>query len=265
MASKAPGWLVGCGIGCGLALTLGLVAGGVGAVFYNRMLGDIDRATEIRAEVERRFDTPEDFTPEANGAVAPDRLERFLQVRRALDPLCPRFDNTVGRIEEIGEDGPGFGEIFGVMRGALGFPRLMADYVGARNQALLDAEMGLGEYTYIYVMTYGTGPASDDEERRTLSKPLSRRVRRAMVGMLERQRELLATQETGTEQLALLVSEIEELHSDDRRRPWQDGLPEPIASSLQAKREDLSLLACPLASDFALGRTERHGLTVRGD
>ena len=27
----------------------------------------------------------------------------------------------------------------------------------------------------------------------------------------------------------------------------------------------LALLACPLASDFALGRTERAGLTVRGD
>ena len=27
----------------------------------------------------------------------------------------------------------------------------MADYLATRNQALLDAEMGLGEYTYIYV------------------------------------------------------------------------------------------------------------------
>ncbi len=199
--------------------------------------------------------------------VTADRLERFLQVRRALDPLCSRFDNVIGRIEEIDnrEESPGIREIFGVMGGALGFPRLMTDYVGTRNQALLDAEMGLGEYTYIYVMAYCTGPATGEDEQRSLNKALSRRVRRAMIGMVERQRALLAAQEAGAEQLALLDGEIEALHSDDRRRPWQNGLPALIADSLQPEREELARLACPLASDFALGRTERHGLTIRGD
>ena len=86
-----------------------------------------------------------------------------------------------------------------------------------------------------------------------------------MVGMVERQRALLVSQETGSEQLTLLDGEVESLHSDDRRRPWQDGLPALIADSLQPERDELARLACPLASDFALGRTERHGLTVRGD
>ena len=112
---------------------------------------------------------------------------------------------------------------------------------------------------------YSTGPATDKDEERARNKPLSRRVRRATLGMLERQRALLDAQETGTEQLALLDAEIEALHSDDRRRPWQDGLPALIADLLQPEREELARLACPLASDFALGRTERHGLTVRGD
>ncbi len=267
MASKVPRWLMGCGVGCGVVVVLVLAAMTVGAVSFNRMLGDVDRATEMRAELEERFDTPESFTPAADGSVAPDRLERFLQVRQALEPLCSRFDNTFGRIEEFDdrEEPPGMGEMFGLLGGALSFPRLMTDYVGARNQALLDAEMGLGEYTYIYVMAYTAGPAEDGQEERHLAKPLSRRIRRNVPGMLERQRALLAAEGERTQELALLDGEIEALRADDSRRPWQDGLPSPVADSLRAGQEELQRLACPLAADFALGRTERMGLTIRGD
>ncbi len=267
MASKVPRWLMGCGVGCGAAVVLVLAAMTVGAVSFNRMLSDVDRATEMRAEIEQRFDTPDNFTPAADGAVAPGRLERFLQVRQALEPLCSRFDNTLGRIEEIDqrEEAPGIGDMFGLLGGALSFPRLMTDYVAGRNQALLDAEMGLGEYTYIYVMAYSAGPAEERQQEQQLERPLSRRVRRNVAGMLERQRALLAADGEGTRELALLDAEIEALRADDSRRPWQDGLPPTVADSLDAGQEELQRLACPLAADFALGRTERRGLTIRGD
>ncbi len=267
MASKVPRWLMGCGIGCGVVVVLVLAAMTVGAVSFNRMLGDVDRATEMRAEIEERFDTPENFTPAADGAVPPDRLERFLQVRQALDPMCSRFKNTIGRIEELdsSDEAPGIGDIFGVLSGALSFPKLMTNYMGARNQALLDAEMGLGEYTYIYVMAYSTGPAADPQEEQLLERPLSRRIRRNMPGMLERQRALLAAEGEGSQELALLDGEIEALRADNSRRPWQDGLPPAIAHSLALGQEELQRLACPLAADFALGRTERQGITIRGD
>ena len=267
MASKVPRWLMGCGVGCGVVVVLVLAAMTVGAVSFNRMLGDVDRATEMRAELEERFDTPENFTPAADGSVAPDRLERFLQVRQALDPMCSRFDKTLGRIEEFDEreESPGIGDMFGLLGGALSFPRLMTDYVAGRNQALLDAEMGLGEYTYIYVMAYSTGPAENRQEEQLLERPLSRRIRRNMPGMLERQRALLAADGGEPGELALLDGEIEALRADNSRRPWPDGLPSPVADSLHAGQEELQRLACPLAADFALGRTERQGITIRGD
>ena len=267
MASKVPRWLLGCGVGCGVVVVLVLAAVTVGAVSFNRMMGDVDRATEMRAELEERFDAPENFTPAADGSVAPDRLERFLQVRQALEPLCSRFDQVLGRIEEIDEreKAPGIGDMFGLLGGALSFPKLMTDYVAGRNQALLDAEMGLGEYTYIYVMAYSTGPAEDRQEEERLERPLSRRIRRNAAGMLERQRALLAADGEGTGELALLDDEIEALRADGSRRPWQDGLPSAVADSLDPGQEELQRLACPLAADFALGRTERRGLTIRGD
>ena len=267
MASKVPRWLMGCGIGCGVVVVLVLAAMTVGAVSFNRMLGDVDRATEMRAELEERFDTPENFTPAADGSVAPDRLERFLQVRQALEPMCSRFDDMFGRIEEFDEreESPGIGDMFGLLGGALSFPRLMTDYVAGRNQALLDAEMGLGEYTYIYVMAYSTGPAKDPQEELLLKKPLSRRIRRNMPGMLERQRALLAAEGERTQELALLDAEIEALRADNNRRPWREGLPAPVADSLDPGQDELQRLACPLAADFALGRTQRNGLIILGD
>ncbi len=267
MASKVPRWLMGCGIGCGVVVVLILAAMTVGGVSLNRMLNDVDRSTEMRAEIEERFDTPENFTPPADGSVAPDRLERFLQVRQALDPVCSRFDDTIGRIQELddSEQAPGIGDLFGVMSGVLSFPQLMIDYAGARNQALLDAEMGLGEYTYVYVMAYATGPAKDRRQEQDLRNPLSRRIRRNFAGMLERQRALLAAEGAGTKELALLDGEIEALRADDRRRPWQDGLPSAIADSLAPGQEELQRLACPLAANFALDRTRRQGMTIRGD
>lgn len=267
MASKVPRWLLGCGIGCGVVVVLVLAAMTVGAVSLSRMLNGVDRSTEMRAEIEERFDSPETFTPAADGSVAPDRLERFLQVRQALDPICSRFDDMIGRIQELddSEQAPGIGDILGVMRGALSFPKLMSGYTGTRNQALLDAEMGLGEYTYVYIMAYATGPAKDLRQEQDLRTPLSRRIRRNLAGMLERQRTLLAAEGGGTEELALLDGEIEALRAEDRRRPWQDGLPSAIADSLDPGQEELQRLACPLAAEFALDRTRRQGMTIRGD
>lgn len=267
MASKTPRWLLGCGVGCGAALLAALVLLGIGAVSVTRMMRDIDRAVATRIEVEGRFDAPENYTPAADGEVAPERLERFLQVRRALSPLCARFDDVTGRIEELDgrEEPPAMGEILGVLGGALGFPRLMADYIGVRNQALLDAEMGLGEYTYLYVLAYASGPAADERDERRRERALSGRTREAILGMLERQSDSPSPERAGSEWLDSLQAEIRALRADDQRRPWAEGLPEPIASSLQPAREELEQLSCPLASEFALGRTQRQGITIRGD
>ena len=130
MASKMPRWVMGCGIGCGALLVLIIAATAVGGVFFNKMLSDVDGATELRAELEERFDTPEDFTPAPDGSVDPDRLERFLHVRRALQPLCGSFDSALGRFEELDEqeEAPRLGEMFGLLGGVLSLPRLMTDY-----------------------------------------------------------------------------------------------------------------------------------------
>ena len=83
--------------------------------------------------------------------------------------------------------------------------------------------------------------------------------------MLERQRALPAADELGAEELASLDGEIEALRVDPRRRPWSDGLPPALTGSLHPVQDELQRLACPAAAEFALGRTRRDGMTIRGD
>jgi len=265
MASKTPRWLLGCGLGCLIVFILGLGLTGFGTVWVWGLFDQVEGAIEVRKEVEERFDRPETFTPEADGAIPPERLERFLDVRRALEPLCSRFDATVGRIEELedqpGDEAPALVDIFGVLTGAMGFPRLMADYMDARNQALLGAEVGLGEYTYIYVVAYAAGERERGRDAQ-VGRILSRRVRDGFIGMLTRQRDLLGGD---PEAAAVLESEIEALRDDAGRWPWQEGLPGSITDSLRDRADELARLDCPHEAEFALGRARREGMSIHGD
>jgi hypothetical protein len=268
MASKIPRWLLGCGIGCLAVLVLGLALTGFGTVWVWNMVERFDRTIETRVEVEERFDRPETFTPADGGVVPPDRLARFLEVRRALEPLCPRFDATIGRIEEFdehaGDEPPALGDMFGVLKDVMGFPRLLADHMEARNQALLEAELGFGEYTYIYIVAYAAGPTARARDL-PVQRILSRRVRAAFVSMLERGRDRLKDDPARAETAAVFQAEIEALRDDTDRWPWQDGLPAAIADSLQPRVGELAQLECPNEAEFALGRATRQGISIRGD
>jgi len=155
-------------------------------------------------------------------------------------------------------------DIFGVLTGAMGFPRLLADYMDARNQALLEAEVGLGEYTYIYVVAYAAGERARDRDAQ-VGRILSRRVRDGFIGMLTRQRDRLGDDPDSEELAAALESEIVALRDDAGRWPWQEGLPVSITDSLKERADELARLDCPHEAEFALGRARREGMSIHGD
>ena len=74
-------------------------------------------------------------------------------------------------------------DVFGMV------PRL-GEFFAARNGTLLDVDMGLGEYTYIYVMAYHDDlQPGDDEDRGVMfgNEGLNRRVHGAVTEMLRHQ------------------------------------------------------------------------------
>ena len=142
----------------------------------------------------------------------------------------------------------------------------IAEFMKGRNQALLDAGMGMGEYYYIYVIGYfswlgkhpGDGPdfqidesGSDEirvgeldreevrEERRDL---FIRRIHRMLLPMLHNQLDKLASggvSEAQSGWRASLEAEIQAMEKDRFRLPWQEGLPARTEASLEPFRSRL--------------------------
>lgn len=139
----------------------------------------------------------------------------------------------------------------------------IAEFIRARNQALLEEDIGIGEYTYIYVITFYSwlGKAPEDgpgvqisgmrmddrsehqrdvEEVRELSRDIIiRRLHRQMLSILRNQ--FAKLEERGYSSMEAdwyeaLEAEIKAMESDSIRLPWQESLPQRLSASLSPYR-----------------------------
>ncbi|MFH1842417.1 MAG: hypothetical protein ABIF77_04365, partial [bacterium] len=140
-----------------------------------------------------------------------------------------------------------------------------------RNEALAAAEMGLGEYTYLYVLAYRDILYSRTEQDSLvrIRSRISSRAQQVVREMLSRQ--LVAAQageetaETNDELIQLLTTEIEILSTDQARVPWADGLPPIFAGSLAPYQEELTGLFCEDTQEFELVRNRKRAFGIQGD
>jgi hypothetical protein len=296
---KRSPWLIGCGIGCGAILVIAILFVIASTLFVRSTLSGFNTAVETRAALEERYGEVQDYVPPADGSIAAERLERFLQVREGLAPARERiggamqmFDlsDKTARELEAGSFWEKMRFVGGATRNVMGVPAELGSFFEARNQALLDAEMGLGEYTYIYVLAYhswlghapgdrrmavGVAPDIDDEEEE-LSPTLgidaqgriSRRIQGDLVDMLRHQ--LGAVDQAADAALVAqwrqtLSTEIDTLQDNRFRIPWQDGLPDAIEASLQPHRERLEATYDPRTNEFELLRNRKQGMSIHAE
>ena len=252
------------GIGCGLLVLLVVVVLSVmiGSVFFGYR-----EAFTIRADLERLYDTQEEYTPDATGAIPAERLQRFLAVRESLLPLCETVSThqrLFSRIQEQADaEEPPSGAFFrDALRAAASMLRVgrdFGDYVTARNAALLEQEMGLGEYTWIYVVAYLSW--LDHPPLPALAGGSSKNVYRDRVfpqvrEMIRRQVELAGEVPSSV----AWRSELELLDRVEGRIPFEHGLPRELEVSLEPLRDKLERLGCPAASELEVVLTVKSGI-----
>lgn len=260
MAKKTGRWIKWGAIGCGgvvlLFLATFLITTLLTGVGYRR-------ATQARAVLDQRFGTQDEFTPAAT--IEADRLERFLEVRRSLQPLCRMVSKHQELFARLAGHGPQQDRtIVDALRDgrqALGAPFLIGrdfgDYVTRRNKVLLANEMGLGEYTWIYVSAYqawlGHAPA---KLFATADRPgiYEQRVNRQV-------REMVARHVAGGEptDLASWQAEATALAADLSRSVFGDGLPPALEASLEPYRQEMMELYCPAAGELEVVLTVESG------
>ena len=282
MAEKSSGWLWGCGLGCAAAALITVALAFMGFRFVHRTNAPFDAAIETRETLDEQFGASDAYVPPPDGVVAPERMEAFLAVRRATAPARERLAGSWAAIplspaaaREI--ESQDFGEkmrsVLRITRSGIGIGARMGALYAARNRALLDAKMGLGEYTYVYVLAYyswlghspadgpqNAGPEGEAEFGPRMGNVFIERIRRDLLAMLRHQ--LAALEESGRGDGALreaLAGEIAAMEADRRRLPWQDGVPPQVAAGLEPYRERLEATYDPVTNAFELGRNRRRG------
>jgi hypothetical protein len=275
MAKSKSSWLWGCGIGCGVAIVLVILLSVSGSIM---MMKPIREAAAIRETLDERHGEVNDFTPWPGGGIPADRLEAFLRVRRAVQDHCAEIaasDAGIDAMDRIDDrEKPETMEILGafgeVSKSVFKLPLVMGRLYHARNTALLEVDMSLGEYTYIYALAYGPMIAGTEtgEEGASGESHLSARVR----GTLRRQlgNRLAAMDErpeewAGSEERRLLVEEIAILEEHPERLPWCNVRPQALQDSLAPYEERLAELFCPGGTGHELTRIRSSSLGIQGD
>ena len=99
-----------------------------------------------------------DFQPDPEGIIASNRIETFLAVRDSIALISEHLDSTINdltnNIDRIEKEQKSFWNVMRLIGKGVGTIPQLAEFYNARNNALLNTEMGLGEYYYIYVLAY---------------------------------------------------------------------------------------------------------------
>ena len=265
--------LAGCGIGC---LLLVAIAAGFTWMGY-RWARDTAEAVEAAAATERQlveeYGRVRDYLPASDAQLAVDRLEVFLAVRENVGPARNALEEVVTGLARRGEES-GVASGLRVARSGIGIPQHLMEFSRARNQALIDAGMGRGEYTWIYWLTYFAwlGHPADDSELHDILDDRSHepgrvnvqidggmeperitwRLRRDITAMLLNLQDELEMEPRRPELEEIIAVEIAALAADPARVPWEDGLPEDFAIGLEPYRDRLEASYSKATNPFEL-------------
>ncbi|MFH1941866.1 MAG: hypothetical protein ABIL68_07150 [bacterium] len=278
MSGKSSKWLMGCGIGCGSVILLAVLVVAAGYFLIKNTVDDVRQIEASKERLEESYGLVEDYVPELDGRIPPERIEVFLAIRESLkekqEGLESRLEKIGKDVDRIEDEDRSIRRILGIVRRGVGAVPEIIEYYSDRNEALLDEGMGIGEYYYLYVVAYyswlGKNPEDgprfnlagdnrewrgrryddDDGKRRRYSDDVreERRyrivqsARRMFLHILRRQLDEMkdgSPMRTNRSWRRALETEIQALEEDRDRLPWQDGLPRTLTSSLESYRERL--------------------------
>ncbi len=272
MSNTTTKVLAGCGVGC-LLFTVALAGLGWMGYRWAKTAAEVVEAAELaERELEAKYGLVREFTPPADGRIPTDRMDVFLSVRESLKPQRVDLAEAVAALAPTDGEGGTVGGLRAAKAGINMAPRTL-EFARARNEVLLEAGMGPGEYAWIYWLTYhawlghpvGESLLHDIMEVRSEShgsvqmhfdgmdaERVTRRFRRDVVSMLRNLDEALTEESAGTELAELVAAELAAIETDPERFPWEDGLPETFAVGLEPYRDRLEETYSPATNPFEL-------------
>lgn len=224
--------------------------------FYFLTAG-VRSAKRIEQTLIDRFDWADNYTPAIDGYIDAQRIEAFIRVREAVQPGCADYQgvlSSIGELEKLDTDqekpaSEAASTGLQALKSAFSAGPKMLKFSTTRNQALLAADMGLGEYLYIYLTTYGEQLAneSSSEFSTTEEAYISDRSREEYTQILTNQLQALQASELKASNPNLeteLQVEIAALKDGSHPSPWPNGPVGKARESLAPYQQQLSGLYC---------------------
>jgi hypothetical protein len=279
MATNTTKWLIGCGIGCLTVIIIAAAIVGGGFLCVKSAVNTIQETEQSQKELQQQYGGLAEYVPNLDGSVAPSRMEAFLAVRARLAQMHPDLVQTFETLPHEGfrERAPSVREVVKLVRTASSVLPLIADYIQTRNEALMNEQMGFGEYFYIHTIAYHSylgfspsdGPEIDgqdttesdvevrlfDDDSTFGHGPAGERYRRNVLALLRNQRNAIPVASATTKEKELIAAvdaEITAMERNRQRIPWGDGLPPAIEHSLEPYRDQLEKNYCESANIFDL-------------
>ena len=268
MEEKNWGCLKQTAIGCGVLIVIAIVIPIVLAVM---MMGPFNRAVDARHTIDERFGAQEAYVPPASGAPSADRVEVFLEVRRTFGEVCADLSNAeqqVQKLESFDDQDDvntvdALKQALSTTKSMMGVGPVIGRFYQLRNQSLLDAGMGLGEFTYIFTLAYRDRLLDGPEPYMLFGpSPINRRVRQALLTMLESQLAILQSEGGAETEITALEAEITAMKAHEGRIPWQDEIPPAVTKALAPYRAELDELYCPAMAPLELMINEKRGPAI---
>jgi len=222
-------------------------------------------AGESLAELDQSLGVGAAYEPSSSGVIPVERLELFLELRETMVSACGDYDVvqegfdsvTMLETEETG-DLTDVGAVFSDLgSAALAITPYLARFFELRNDALLEASMGLEEYCYIYAIAYHDLLLADSTRREIFSAgdPLSPDASLRLQECLARQLETAPPASVGQ-----LDVELEAMAADSTRLIWQGGIPAAIRENLIPYRVRLDALFCPATAGLEMERDPERAI-----
>jgi hypothetical protein len=272
MSSTTTKVLAGCGVGCLLVL---LALGGLGWMGYRwaRTAAEVvEAAGRAEQQLEAEYGQTREYRPPTDGQIRPDRVEAFLMVRELMRTERDGLAETIDALKPFDGEGRAVGGLR-AMRSVVGMAPRILEFARARNEALLEVEMGPGEYAWIYWLTYhawlghpvGESLLQEYMEARAeehdhmemhidgMDVEHAREQLRDDIGaMLRNLHDDLTAEADESGLLDLVSTELDLMRADADRVPWQADVPIQLTAGLEPYRERLEATYSPATNAFEL-------------
>jgi hypothetical protein len=244
--------------------------------FIKHRLDSLNKIDESEKKLETVYGSVYDFTPDLDLNYSSQRIKKFLEIRSSLSSESAELDSAMlvmqKEIEGVVDD-PSFWDAITIIKGGFELIPDIVSYFLARNEALINNQMGLGEYNYIYYNAYyvvldkspsdgpkfrleGEGEDQDERYGETVFDDrlvkISRRVNHLAREHLKNLKEMLEVTDPSNIYLPIVEEELSRLLSDRNYLPWSSNKPDFVTAPFQDYLTELNGSYNPLLNPLEL-------------